>query len=828
MSGLNLNAITENASRLGMRLQETFSEHTRDLALAKSPGLSYFDNTEDKLKNIRKQLESNSDREKLDAMKRLVAMISKGRPVPEYFPSVVKNVSTHNLEIRKLVYIYLLRYSSQEPDLALLSINTFQKDLSDPNPLIRAMALRVLSGINVSMIGGIVVMGIRKCASDISPYVRKAAALAVPKCYNLDTSHLPSLIQVLITLLRDRSPLSLGATAVAFEAVCPTRLDLLHPHYRRLCRTLVDMDEWGQVEMINLLIRYARTMISRPAVMKALDKSGNETGEEMYDVDPDLQLLLTCSQSLLHSRNSAVVLAVARAFYYISPNQSSSSLSAVVQPLLRLLTISKEVERVVLVYILVVARRVPALFANHYARFLIRSDDIVQTKELKIKVLLSVLNHENHQALLREFIDYAHDTDDALVSASIRAIGRVARLEPDCTQQCLSALLAFIRSKHDIQVSTAVLVLKSLVQSQSKLPASNSASIISTLAYRIDDIKHPQARACIIWLVGQYASDESVKEGEGVEGLARWAPDVLRKAVKGFVGEAPLVKLQTLTLAAKLLVLSPAHATLKMLVKYAFALARYDADFGVRDRARMLSALMEGVVPTLMKSASKFLFSWVDGEEEEEEERGGVVLRREQVRLVLFEGKMSGDEDDFARVDESTPLGTLSSITGKDMHGDSILPDWLEQGTEPSLRDTEEDMPQPVPTQALGSGTAATRSVVATPVMLTPTGGASPSGSVPKTGPGKYDDLERFYAEDEESEEEEEEEEEDEEEGEEEEGEEYEEEGEEGEEYEKGGEGHEESSEAEEDESEEEDEEEEHEKARLYTANLDDSGQAHW
>lgn len=74
MSGLNLNAITENASRLGMRLQETFSEHTRDLAIAKSPGLSYFDSTEDKLKNIRKQLESNSDREKLDAMKRLVAV----------------------------------------------------------------------------------------------------------------------------------------------------------------------------------------------------------------------------------------------------------------------------------------------------------------------------------------------------------------------------------------------------------------------------------------------------------------------------------------------------------------------------------------------------------------------------------------------------------------------------------------------------------------------------------------------------------------------------------------------------------------------------------
>ena len=110
-------------------------------------------------------------------------LISKGRNVSEFFAQVVKNVASHNLEIRKLVYIYLLRYAEQEPDLALLSINTFQKDLSDPNPLIRAMALRVLSGIKVPMIGSIVMLAIKKCAADISPYVRKAAALAIPKLY---------------------------------------------------------------------------------------------------------------------------------------------------------------------------------------------------------------------------------------------------------------------------------------------------------------------------------------------------------------------------------------------------------------------------------------------------------------------------------------------------------------------------------------------------------------------------------------------------------------------------------------------------------------------
>lgn len=72
MSGLNLNALSENASRLGMRIQESFSEHTRDLAIRGSGSL--FDTPDEKVKDIRKQLDSSSDREKLDAMKRLIAV----------------------------------------------------------------------------------------------------------------------------------------------------------------------------------------------------------------------------------------------------------------------------------------------------------------------------------------------------------------------------------------------------------------------------------------------------------------------------------------------------------------------------------------------------------------------------------------------------------------------------------------------------------------------------------------------------------------------------------------------------------------------------------
>jgi hypothetical protein len=45
-----------------------------------------------------------------------------------------------------------------------------------------------------------------------------------------------------------------------------------------------------------------------------------------------------------------------------------------------------------------------ALFAPYYARFLLRTDDIRQVKQDKIALLLNIVNPDNLQPILREFI----------------------------------------------------------------------------------------------------------------------------------------------------------------------------------------------------------------------------------------------------------------------------------------------------------------------------------------------------------------------------------------------------------------------------------------
>lgn len=50
-----------------------------------------------------------------------------GKDVSALFPDVVNCMQTDNLELKKLVYLYLMNYAKAQPDLAIMAVNTFVK-----------------------------------------------------------------------------------------------------------------------------------------------------------------------------------------------------------------------------------------------------------------------------------------------------------------------------------------------------------------------------------------------------------------------------------------------------------------------------------------------------------------------------------------------------------------------------------------------------------------------------------------------------------------------------------------------------------------------------
>ncbi|CAB0002284.1 unnamed protein product [Nesidiocoris tenuis] len=553
-----------------------------DIDYASDPASGGFFNSDyKKHDDLKQMLDTNKDGLKLEAMKRIIGMIAKGRDASELFPAVVKNVVSKNIEVKKLVYVYLVRYAEEQQDLALLSISTFQRALKDPNQLIRASALRVLSSIRVTVIVPIVMLAIKDSASDMSPYVRKTAAHAIPKLYALDPEQKDELIHVIEKLLSDKTTLVVGSAVMAFEEVCPEKISLIHKNFRKLCNLLVDVDEWGQVIIINMLTRYARTQFVDPN--KGISDCEDESEKPFYEdeeeteniskkatftLDPDHRLLLKNAKPLLQSRNASVVMAVAQLFHHCAPR---NEVSIIGKSLIRLLRSHREVQSVVLNCMAYISVLRKGMFEPYLKSFFVRTSDPTHIKLLKLDILTNLATETNIPVILREFQTYVSSPDKEFVAAAIQAIGRCASNIKEVTDTCLSGLVALLSNRDEAVVAESVVVIKKLLQSQ----PSRHKDIIQSMAKLLDTITVPAARASILWLLGEYS-----------ELVPTIAPDVLRKLAKSFINEEDIVKLQVLNLAVKLFLTNPAQT--KLLCQYVFMLARYDQNYDVRDRSRFL------------------------------------------------------------------------------------------------------------------------------------------------------------------------------------------------------------------------------------------------
>jgi AP-1 complex subunit beta-1 len=60
-------------------------------------------------------------------VKRVIAAMTVGKDVSPLFADVVKNMQTEDLELKKLVYLYLMNYAKTQPELVILAVNTFVK-----------------------------------------------------------------------------------------------------------------------------------------------------------------------------------------------------------------------------------------------------------------------------------------------------------------------------------------------------------------------------------------------------------------------------------------------------------------------------------------------------------------------------------------------------------------------------------------------------------------------------------------------------------------------------------------------------------------------------
>ena len=169
------------------------------------------------------------------------------------------------------------------------------------------------------------------------------------------------------------------------------------------------------------------------------------------------------------------------------------------------------------------------------------------------------------------------------VRKSVRAIGKLAiKIEP-AAQDCIDSLLELVATKVSYIVQEATVVIKNIFR---KYP-NRYESIISILCENLDSLDEPEAKAAMIWVIGEYA--------DRIENSDILLDDFLYS----FADESVEVQLALLTATVKLFIQRPTKG--QELVPKVLKWATEETDNpDLRDRGYMYWRLLS-TDPTLAK-----------------------------------------------------------------------------------------------------------------------------------------------------------------------------------------------------------------------------------
>ncbi|KAF1737141.1 AP-1 complex subunit beta-1 [Beauveria bassiana] len=512
---------------------------------------------------LRAGLVSQYAYERKESIQKTIMAMTLGKDVSALFPDVLKNIATADLDQKKLVYLYLMNYAKSHPDLCILAVNTFVQDSEDPNPLVRALAIRTMGCIRVDKMVDYMEEPLRKTLRDESPYVRKTAAICVAKLFDLNPAMCleNGFLEILQEMIGDPNPMVVANSVQALSEIAETApetsaLIITPATLKKLMLALNECTEWGRVTILSTLAAYAANDV------KESEHICERVAPQFQHVNPSV-VLAAIKVVFTHMRS-------------INPELVGSYLKKMAPPLVTLVASAPEVQYVALRNIDLLLQAKPDILSKELRVFFCKYNDPPYVKLQKLEIMVRIANEKNYEQLLSELKEYALEVDMDFVRRAVKAIGQVAIKIENASAKCVEALEDLISTKVNYVVQEVAVVIKDILR---KYPGYEG--VIPTLCKYIDELDEPEARGSLIWIVGEYA--EKINN----------ADEILQSFVEGFMEEFTQTQLQILTAVVKLFLKKPSNS--QNLVQKVLQAATVENDNpDIRDRAYVYWRLLSG------------------------------------------------------------------------------------------------------------------------------------------------------------------------------------------------------------------------------------------
>jgi vesicle coat complex subunit len=261
--------------------------------------------------------------------------------------------------------------------------------MEDPNPLIRALALRTISYVHVREFIYGTVMPLKKLLEDSDPYVRKTAAFCVAKLHDHD-QHLvenSDLIPELNKMLRDENPTVVSSALASlmdiWERSESIKLTIDYPSASKIVQIMSDCSEWGQTYILEALMNFVPQDCSDAAIL-----AERITPRLSHS---NASVVMTCIRVILYLMN------------YIEDQKVITTLcNKLSPPLVTLLSKGPEIQYLALRNAILILQRRPEILRNDIRVFFCKYNDPIYVKVTKLELIFMLANEKNIKEVLTE------------------------------------------------------------------------------------------------------------------------------------------------------------------------------------------------------------------------------------------------------------------------------------------------------------------------------------------------------------------------------------------------------------------------------------------
>lgn len=425
---------------------------------------------------------------KIILKKVLANIILNNNEIVKFFPEIISIMKFDDFELRKMCFQYLVAFAAASPKDAHEALPFLVRFEEEPDPLLKALALKTLSSIPNKDYVNVTFDKVPKALNASDPHVRKAAAFAVSRLFQHDSERAASLrlLEDLNQLLYDSNQSvvanALAALSYITEHGKSLSLTIDKKHALTLISYLSKTNEWCQIYILNALLAY---------VPQTTDES--------------LDLIDATIPSLQHE-NSAVILNAIKIIVYFGNYVKNVELVIPTLPkkigssFVSLLSKPPETQFLVLRNVILLLLGKKELLSFDIKMFFCRYDDPIYIKDTKLEIIYLAANEQNFRVVLRELEEYATEVDVAMSRKAIRAFGNLAVKLNGASDECVEVICDLLSNGIPYIVQEATIVIKNILR---KYPGRYNFAIKELLKhYHLID--EPEPKTAMIWILGQY------------------------------------------------------------------------------------------------------------------------------------------------------------------------------------------------------------------------------------------------------------------------------------------------------------------------------------